>query len=903
MLIKLRTAVFLFLFAPFFLIAQQDTLYLNPQLESIQLPFGLRVERPVCYPKVALALSGGGARGIAILGVLEALEENQIPIEYVVGTSMGSIIGGLYSFGYSISEIDSIIQSTDWQEFYKFSESDRNTLFLDQKVTEDIALFSIRLDGLTPILPTSFNTGQQFLNYLNSLTINAPLHVAKNDFNSLKYKFRAVSTDLATGNLIMIENGSLSKALRASSSVTFLLEPVKMDTMLLVDGGVVANVPSKPARDVGGDYVIAINTTSPLRNKEELTDPLTIADQLVSIPINMVTKENLKFADITITPPIGSKMNDDFTNLDDLIELGYETTKSQIKTIKENLRQTAIQKISQRVVYFNKVIPFSKNSKIENQIAAKFAYSDSVSNQELLLELGNYYYSGDYKSISAKLIVENNIALIKIDYKYNPIIKSIDVEGVNAVDLNKVYGMFNPLYQKPYNTKIITRNLISLMRLFRKNGLSLADVRSVDFDEDSGSLKIEIDEGKINRIKLKGNLKTRDAVILREFPLEENQYFTSNKFLQGLKNLTATGLFKSIDVQITDTEKGKDVTIVVQEKISSVVRFGLKADNERYVQFSVDAREENLFGSGTELGALFFGGLRNQLVVIEHKANRIFDTYLTYKLKGYFDLEDIYTYADNQEDDPNTFSRSIVGEYRQKKYGILIGIGIQAEKFGNIIADFRYETNSVRNIVGNTITPYQVDIAPLRLSMKIDTQDRYPYPNSGSFFDASYETSQKIFGADLSYSLFSLNYLGYFSLSKLSTLHPSLQIGVGDETLLLSQQFGFGGQYSFLGYREYEYRGRQIFIGSLQYRLKFPFKIWFDAYLSVRYDVGNIWERKEEMKFKEFKQGLGAILSFDTPIGPADFAIGRSFLIDRGLTTGYIVRGPTQLYFTIGYFF
>jgi NTE family protein len=884
MLIKLRTAVFLFLFAPFFLIAQQDTLYLNPQLESIQLPFGLQVERPVCYPKVALALSGGGARGIAILGVLEALEENQIPIEYVVGTSMGSIIGGLYSTGYSISEIDSIIQSTDWQEFYKFSETDRNTLFLDQKVTEDIALFSIRLDGLTPILPTSFNTGQQFLNYLNFLTINAPLHVAENDFNSLKYKFRAISTDLATGNLIMIENGSLSKALRASSSVSFLLEPVKMDTMLLVDGGVVANVPSKPARDVGGDYVIAVNTTSPLRNKEELTDPLTIADQLVSIPINMVTKENLKFADITVSPPIGSKMNDDFTNLDDLIELGYETTIGQIKMIKENLRQSAIQKINQKVVYFNKVIPFSKNSILENQIAAKFASSDSVSNQELLLELGNYYYSGDYKSISAKLVVENNFALIKIDYKYNPIIKSIDVEGVNAVDLNKVYEMLNPLYQKPYNAKTITRNLISLMRLYRKYGFSLADVRLVNFDEDSGSLKIEIDEGKINKIILKGNLKTRDVVILREFPLEENQYFASNKFSQGLKNLSSTGLFKSIDVQITDAEKGKDVSIVVEEKISSLVRFGLKADNERYVQFSVDA-------------------LRNQFVVIEHKANRIFNTYLTYKLKGYFDLEDIYTYADDPEDDPETFSRSIVGEYRQKKYGVLIGLGIQAEKIGNIIADFRYETNYIRNIVGNIITPYQVDIAALRLSMKIDTQDRYPYPNSGSYFDASYETSQKIFGADLSYSLLSLNYLGFFSLSKLSTLHPSLQIGVGDETLLLSQQFGFGGQYSFLGYREYEYRGRQIFIGSLQYRLKFPFKIWFDAYLSVRYDVGNIWERKEEMKFKEFKQGLGAILSFDTPIGPADFAIGRSFLIDRGLTTGNVVRGPTQLYFTIGYFF
>ena len=223
MLVKLRIVVFLFLIAPIIIIAQHDTLFLTPKLELVQLPFGLETKKPACIPKVALALSGGGARGIATLGVLKALEENNIPIEYVVGTSMGSIIGGLYSVGYTINEIDSIIQSTDWNDFYKFSETNRNELFLDQKVTEDIALFSVRLDGLTPILPTAFNTGQQFLNYLNFLTINAPLHVTDDGFNSLKFKFRAVSTDLATGKLVMIENGSLSKALRASSSVAVIM--------------------------------------------------------------------------------------------------------------------------------------------------------------------------------------------------------------------------------------------------------------------------------------------------------------------------------------------------------------------------------------------------------------------------------------------------------------------------------------------------------------------------------------------------------------------------------------------------------------------------------------------------------------------------------------------------------
>ncbi|NOX67307.1 MAG: hypothetical protein GXO85_16290, partial [Chlorobi bacterium] len=102
MLIKFRIAVLLFLSAPIFIIAQQDTLYLAPKLESEQLPFGLKIEKPAYYPKVGLALSGGGARGIAILGVLKALKENNIPLEYIVGTSMGSIIGGLYSAGYTL---------------------------------------------------------------------------------------------------------------------------------------------------------------------------------------------------------------------------------------------------------------------------------------------------------------------------------------------------------------------------------------------------------------------------------------------------------------------------------------------------------------------------------------------------------------------------------------------------------------------------------------------------------------------------------------------------------------------------------------------------------------------------------------------------------------------------------
>ncbi len=903
MLTKLRITVLLSLLAPIFIIAQQDTLFLSPEIEYVKLPFGLSTEKAACFPKIGLALSGGGSRGIATLGVLKALEENNIPIEYVVGTSMGSILGGLYSAGYTIEQIDSIIQSTDWKDFYRFSETNRNELFLDQKVTEDIALFSVRFDGLTPIIPTSFNTGQQFLNYLNYLILNAPLHVANNDFNTLKFKFRAVSTDLGTGKLIMISSGSLSKALRASSSVSFLLEPVHVDTMLLVDGGVVANVPTKPTRDVGSDYVIAVNNTSPLRKRDDLDDPLKIADQLVSIPISMVTKENLKYADVTITPDLGSKKNDDFTNLDSLVLLGYQATLKKIDKIKKDILNYSLNHSSNKVIYFDKILPYDKNSQLENKIVENFAKQDSISNREILTELGNYLNSGRFEKISAELIIDNKVARIKINYENKPIIKSIKVVGTKKIALDKIYEILNALNGSIYNEKLISQRLIDLLRFYRTKGMSLADINSVSFDKSSGLLTIDIDEGKINSIKIIGNKKTNDAVILREFPMSKGDYFTADYLYNGLKNLRTTGLFKSIDIRIINAVEGKDVEIVVEEKKSGVARFGLKADNERYIQFSIDVRDENLFGTGSEIGASFFGGIRNQLVILEHKANRIFDTYLTYKLKGYFNLTDIYTYKNDDVQNPKKFSRSKNGEYRQKKYGVSIGIGMQAEKFGNLIGTFRYETNTVRNISGNTIPHDKFDIAALNLRMTIDTQDKYPYPNSGSYFDTYYETSQKIFGADISYSLYSVEYVGYFSLSKSSVLNPSIHVGVGDETLPLAQQFGFGGQYSFLGYREYSYRGRQIFIGSLKYRYKLPFKIWFDAFITLRYDVGNIWERKEEMKFKDFKQGLGAVLSFDTPVGPADFAIGRSFLIEKGITKGNIVKGPTLLYFTIGYFF
>src|ERR1035437_8518917 len=274
----------------------QTTKVLTLQYKTHQLPFNLIEKISNDRPTISLALSGGGARGFAQIGVLKAFEEFGIPFDIIGGTSIGSVIGGLYASGYSAKELDSIIKNTDWDNLLSLDrETNRRELFIDQKVTEDKAIFSLRMKGLTPIIPNSIYNGEKMANYLNLLTIQSPIHTF-DGFNKLKYNFSAVCTDLTTGNPVILKSGSLSQAMRASSSVSFLLPPVNMNKLILVDGGLVANIPTEVASK-NSDFTIAINTTSDLHPYEELQYPWLIADQIVSIPMKILNEEQLTDAD------------------------------------------------------------------------------------------------------------------------------------------------------------------------------------------------------------------------------------------------------------------------------------------------------------------------------------------------------------------------------------------------------------------------------------------------------------------------------------------------------------------------------------------------------------------------------------------------------------------------------
>ena len=880
----------------------QDRYKFNIPLKEKQLPFGLKTLESSNKPIIGLALSGGGARGIAQVGVLKALEQYEIFPDIIVGTSMGSIVGGLYSAGYSLDELDTIARRTDWNDLLTLNrQSNRRDFFVDQKVTEDRAVLSLRLDGLKPVFPTSFNDGQKLSNYLNILTFDAPIHSQEN-FDLLRYKFRAVCTNLIDGSPVILDKGSLSRALRASSSVTFFLAPVKYDSLTLVDGGLVANVPVEITKQTGADFVIAVDVTSPLWSEKELNYPWIIADQIVSIPMRLVNQQQLALADFIISPELNDFTSADFEKVDSLILLGYENSLEPARKLKSIIDSIYSNNISeQKIIFENVIIEDSLSEEELNVFGSNFI--ERTSNIEIQKKIEKLFETGYYKSLFAELVTDSAENRLTLHKTYYPKIRDIVLIGVSLISSDGIAKIFSEIKGKPYSAVKLSEALTKLMSIYRKGSYSLAEIQEITFDEETNILKIFVDEGIISKIIVEGNQKTDEKVITRELPFTEGDFFKIVDVETGLKNLRSTGLFESVDVSVYD-EKGQNVLLIkVDERQTGLLRIGYRLDNEYRFQLGLDVREENLFGSGTELGFIFFGGIRSRSYILEQKANRIFDTYFTYKINAFYKLKDIFTYKDKPMESESRFSRINEGEYRQIVYGASLGIGTQVGRFGNLIFEGKYQTDKIKNIQLSPVEPYEFKTVSFKINSTIDTQDKFPYPEKGIFFNGFYETAQAFLGGNLSYTSFGFEYRNYFSSNPSHVISPKFILGFADKTTPLGQQFSLGGQESFYGMREYEFRGRQIFLASLMYRYKLPVKIFFDTYFKFRYDLGTTWAEQDQIRFKDLRHGIGGAVSFSTPIGPAEFAVGRSFLFRKDLPANPISWGDVLFYFSIGYYY
>ncbi|HID11162.1 MAG TPA: hypothetical protein EYP17_07660 [Candidatus Latescibacteria bacterium] len=279
-------------------------------------------------PTVGLALSGGGARGLAQIGVLKTLERAGVRVDRIAGTSIGAVVGGLYAAGYSAEEIEALARRVDWAALIDDAPP-RTSLSPGQRAEEDRRVLQLRFEWLRPELPKGWTKGQYLAHFLWSLTARAS-YLCDGDFDRLPIPYRAVATDILTGERVAIGEGDLAEAMLASVSVPLLFVPHTWRGRWLADGGLREPVPVKTAREMGADFVIAVDTSAPLRTEEALRTPLDIADQATTILMAEQLERQLGGADFVVRLRLEGYTSLDYRRADSLIALGEREMEARI---------------------------------------------------------------------------------------------------------------------------------------------------------------------------------------------------------------------------------------------------------------------------------------------------------------------------------------------------------------------------------------------------------------------------------------------------------------------------------------------------------------------------------------------------------------------------------------------
>jgi len=282
-------------------------------------------QAPDDRPTIGLVLSGGGARGAAHVGVIKVLDELRIPVDYIAGTSMGAIVGGLYASGMSADELENVIATADWTALLSDRPPRAQRSF--RRKSDDVGFlvnFELGIDKSGLIFPSGLVQGQNLEIALKRFALPV---ISVDDFDALPIPFHAVATDIVTGEIVILDSGDLATAMRASMSAPGIFKPVRQDGRILVDGGVANNLPVQVVRDMGADILIVVDVGFPLLPEDQLESALAVTKQMLTILINARAQDQIALltsSDILISPELGDFGSQDFQRVVEAQTLGSE---------------------------------------------------------------------------------------------------------------------------------------------------------------------------------------------------------------------------------------------------------------------------------------------------------------------------------------------------------------------------------------------------------------------------------------------------------------------------------------------------------------------------------------------------------------------------------------------------
>jgi NTE family protein len=823
--------------------------------------------------KVGLVLSGGGARGITHIGILKGFEKYSIPIDLIVGTSIGSVVGGFYAAGLTVNQLEKSMKDIKWDDIFT-DDTDRQNLFVGQKAINDRYLVNIRFDGMRAFIPTSLTSGQKILTIITEQLYKTDFPAVYN-FDELRIPFRAIATDLISGQRLVIGQGDLAEAINASVAVPLLFSPVVWDHMLLVDGGLSTNFAVDVAKSLGMDIVIVVDSTSPLRKRGELQAPWEIADQVTSIMQQSTNEEQKQLANLVIKPDIATIGSTDFTKIDELIsqgELAVDNLATQLYALTEP-KVVEEPQVSFQYDRFDLQSTYRPDSENEDH----YLYAENQKSITLAMiknDIDNLFSRGIYHSVKACIDTSGTENILEYLLSANNILKSVSFENNTLFADSVLSKVFDSQVNKPLNHNKVRKYLEELKTLYRSKGYALVHLRDIQFDQNSGNFSINIDEGIISEIHIEGNEISNEYIILREFPLNVNDVYNSKLVKRGIDDIYNTQLFDKVSINI-DLKNEKYILILkVVEKKNILLRFGGKVGTERGAQIYTEWANENFLGNAYKLKLSGRYGEMDRLVELSYRADRVFESLLTVNFSVYYDWKRFPFQSINESET----------EFKEERRGTIFGVGLQLKKLGQISIQLRLENVKDSPYSGNFTenesqkVTQNSELRTISVKSVTDKRDNIPFTSSGIYNVWSWETAnEQIAQGQEKYTKAYVNLEGFYTYWERHTFHFRGHIGIADNTTPYSEWFRIGGLLDFVGLHEYENVGRQVILANLEYRLQIPIKFMSQPYLGIRYDIGGIWETPDlVLKSEDFFSGIGGWVGFNTFVGPVLFGCGKA---------------------------
>lgn len=472
-------------------------------------------------PKIGLSLSGGGAKGFAHIGVLKILDSLGVKVDYISGTSMGAIVGGLYASGYSAKEIEKLVINTDFFNVITNEKTRQETSFFSK--SNDKYLYSVPIiDGKINVLPKAISTGQKNIYLLKELFKNVS---NINDFSKLPIPFMCMGTNLETGKLKIFETGDLVTSIMASSAFPSLMNPVKVGDSVYIDGAITLNYPSKPLLDKGIDIVIGVDLSQGLATRDQLTSVVSILNQVIDMGIQKETVNQYNYTDINIHPDLGKLGATSYGDKQIIIKRGNDEAKKYIDVLSK------LPKVDDNKLRASNNPVFSNVYKIDSLVVENNRiYTANYVRGKMGLKLPSLQTYGKINTMIDKLYATNNYTLINYDIIQEANLNYLKV--ITTEDPAKLFLKFGLHYDEIFKTGLLL-NASAKRFLFKNSDLTLDIVIG---DHPRYYLKYFVDNGYIPGFGINSSGMSLDLKNKFADTKDTWNWFRNEIFIQSILN-------------------------------------------------------------------------------------------------------------------------------------------------------------------------------------------------------------------------------------------------------------------------------------------------------------------------------------------------------------------------------